>query len=172
MKEKSSSILFGVILILFGVALLLEKWDILFFSWTEIYPILFIAVSIVAFLSIKKGKKDGAFWGTFLGLLGIFYFLRNYDIVSQLWFADSWPIIILSLGLSFIVLFAFKPYDWGILIPGGILTFLGFVFFINEFHFWFAKRLLQNFWPLLLIFIGIILIASSLSKRSTHKEPD
>lgn len=59
------------------------------------------------------------------------------------------------------------PSAWGQYLPGLILVIIGAVLLMKQFWFWFD---LHNFWPVILIFIGIALILASM-KRSGQKEP-
>jgi hypothetical protein len=163
MKNLTASLIVGIVLILIGVGILLDKWDILDFTWEEFYPLVLLALSLLSLLKVTQGRKDASFWMVFLGTLGLFYFLRNYDIIISLWYIDSWPVLLLALGLSFVVMYFFKPYDWGNLIPGAILTFLGVAFLLKEMDVrWLSFDLVADFWPLILVLIGMGIIISSL----------
>ena len=131
MSKQFSNIFLGVLFVLFGTLLLLNELDILYFSWSEAYPVILIVLSISSFISVFRGNKDASFWGTVLGVSGIFFFFRNYGFVDYFWVCEVWPVILLSLGLGFIALFILKPHDWGVLIPGSILTFLGITFILE-----------------------------------------
>jgi len=166
MNDRAKSILLGVLLILFGIALLLDKIGVWIFSWEETYPVIFLAISALSFLHVSGGKRDSAFWGTLFGLMGLFFLLRNYGLVYSFWFVPVWPVLLFSVGISFIVLYFFKPHDWAVLIPGSILTFIGLVFLLQELNvWWLGPHLVRDFWPLLLVIVGIILIIGSIAKK-------
>ncbi len=166
MDNKSSSVTLGIVLVIIGLGLLLNKMHVLEFSWSQIYPLAILAFSAFSFASLARGEKNAAFLATASAVIGLFFLLRNYDIVDYLWFLEVWPMILISLGLGFIVLYVYKPYDWGILIPGSILTFLGIVFLMENLDIaWTTLRLIKNLWPLILVIIGAGLIANSLMKR-------
>ncbi len=166
MNGKISSVLIGAMFIVFGAIILLNKMDVFNFSWDEGVPLFLIALSVLSFISVFQGNKGNAFWGTVLGLLGVFFFLRNYGIIGYFWFDEIWPVILIALGLGFIVTFFFNPRDWGVLIPGGILTFLGTVFLMETLHVsHHTRKLVHEFWPLILVLIGIGLISNSISKK-------
>jgi hypothetical protein len=163
MKNLTSSLIVGIVLILVGVGILLDKWDIVSFTWEEFYPLVLLALSLLSLLKVIQGRKDASFWFVSLGILGLFYFLRNFDIIISFWYIDSWPVLLLALGLSFIVMYFFKSYDWGNLIPGSILTFLGAAFLLREMDVrWLSFRFVIDFWPLILVLIGMGIIVSSL----------
>jgi len=167
MNSKFSSIVVGIIFIVFGGTLLLDKLGIIYFTWDDAFPFVLIALSVLSFISVARGNKSNAFWGTTLGILGVFFLLHNYEIFHYLWIGDTWPVYLVAIGLGFVVLYFFKPEDWGVLIPGGILTFLGVIFLLETMDLsWYTIRLLKNFWPLILILIGFGLIGSSIAKRT------
>ncbi len=166
MDNKSSSITLGIVLVIIGLGLLLNKMHILEFSWSQIYPLAILTFSAFSFASLVRGEKNAAFLATASAVIGLFFTLRNYDIVDYLWYLEVWPLLLLSLGLGFVVLYVFKPYDWGILIPGSVLTFLGMVFLMENLDIaWSTLRLVKNLWPLVLVVIGAGLIANTLLKK-------
>ena len=169
MNKRSYSAILGVILILFGGLLLLDEWNVLDFTWDQTYPLFMLAIGVLSFISASKGNKSAAFWGTLFLLTGLFYLLRNADLIMTLWFIDSWPIWLLSLGIGFFVLYAFKPHDWGVLIPAGVLTFLGIIFTLESMDIpWISVEAILNLWPLLLILIGLGLIFASLARKGSE----
>ncbi len=166
MDNKSSSIALGIALVVVGLGLILNKMHVLDFSWSQIYPLAMLTFSGFSFASLVRGDKNAAFLGTVLAVLGLFFVFRNYDIVDYLWYFEVWPVLLISLGLGFIALYFFKPYDWGILIPGSVLTFLGAVFLLQNLDIaWSTLRLVKNLWPLILVIIGAGLIANNLLKK-------
>lgn len=170
MNKNSSSLFVGLIFILVGVGLLMDKMDMFSFGWHEIYPVIFLLIAAVSFINAFSGNKNSAFWGGVFGVLGVFFALRNFDIIDYYWFDEFWPIFLIALGVGFIVLYIFNPKDWGVLIPGAILTGLG-VLFIFE-----AMNLIDDFfevvfdtmwtyWPLVLVLIGVGLILGSMKRK-------
>jgi len=171
MGKQFTSIFTGVLFILLGILLLLDRYGVFEFSWNEIYPIVFLVLSGFSFASVARGNKSSALWGTVFGIFGLYVFLRNYGVVDYFWYGELWPIIVLSFGLGFIVLYFFQPHDWGVLIPGGILTFLGIIMVLDTFGVpIYTIETIKDFWPLILVLVGGGLIASSL-RHKTKEEP-
>ena len=169
MNKQFSNSLVGVLFILFGVVLILNKMNIVRFTWTELYPVLLLTASVFSFISVSKGNKSAAFWGTICGILGIVFFLRNYDFIDYFWYLDAWPLILFAFGLGFINLYLFNPADWGVLIPGGVLTFLGAVFLLESLGMDVdVFDIVFDFWPLILIIIGGGLILKAVSRKSNN----
>jgi len=170
---KKSSILPGLLLIFIGILLLTNKLlpDIL--DWRRLYPIIIMAIGVWILSSTccqHKKDKGGVFPGSVLFLIGLFFFLRNYDIIPYSY--DVWPIYIIILGLGFLALFIVKPRDWGTLIPAAIFLFFGIVSLFNIYYIidWDAWDMVGDYWPIILILIGVSIIISSLKKHLYKNE--
>lgn len=165
-RIRYSTLLWGFIFILIGVVLLFRRLDIWTLSWNELYPIGLMALGVFAFVKVAQGDKNASFWGTFFLSIGILTFLRNYLIFDALWALEFWTIGLLALGLGFFVLYGIKPGDWGVLIPGSILIFLGLVSLLDDLDVpWFTIEAVKDYWPAILIVVGVGIIISSLMKR-------
>jgi len=168
MRIRKPSILPGLILIIIGAILLLHKLDIFNVGWYEIYPLILMGIGILFFTSIiGKNQKGAVFPGTILFLLGMFYFLRNYEIIPYYYMREVWPVFLLILGLAFFAIFLTKPDDWGVLIPAAVFVLLGVSFLLREFHIisWNAWDVVGDYWPIILIIIGAGVILGSLRKK-------
>jgi len=176
MNKNSSSLIIGLIFILVGAGLLMDKMHLFNFGWPEIYPVIFILIAAVSLINAIAGHKSSAFWGGLFGVLGVFFALRNYDLIPFYWFDEFWPIFLIALGVGFIVLYIFNPRDWGVLIPGVILTGLGLIFIFEAMNliddlFEIILDAVWTYWPLALVLLGIALILGSL-KRKEHRDKD
>lgn len=172
MNRNNSSIIIGLIFILIGVGLLVDKMDLFDFGWQQIYPVIFILISVISFINVFAGQKNSAFWGGVFGVLGAFFFLRNFDLIPFFWFYEYWPIFLIALGVGFIVLYIFNPRDWGVLIPGTILTGLGLLFIFESMDLIedvleVAWEIVWTYWPLALVLLGVGLILSSLKRKES-----
>ncbi|MFQ6114727.1 MAG: LiaI-LiaF-like domain-containing protein [bacterium] len=169
MAEREKSYVPGIILIVMGVILLLHQLDFIFLRWRHIFPIILLALGVFFLIStVTRKDKGAAFPATVLLVLGLFFFFRNFAYFSVDYyfydFEEYWPIFLIAFGLGFIVLYFFKPEDWGVLIPGGVLLFFGALFFLRSagIFYW---RDFADFWPLILIAIGISIVISSLKRK-------
>ena len=156
-KSKGTPTL-GIILVIVGLALLLNALDLYDFHWSYILIIIGAAFFVLAF----TGKDKGAvFPGAILLLLGLFYLLRHYYILD-----DSmrylWPVFPAMVGIAFLALYIFRPSDWGLLIPAGILLFFGIAGLGHSYRYWYYSpwELLWRYWPLALIAVGARLIVT------------
>lgn len=167
MNKKRPSILPGVILIIIGAILLVNKLTPYTIGWDEIYPLLLIILALLIYKTVlMKRERGGIFLGTLLLLLGCYFLVRNYDIVPYEYAREVWPIILIILGLSFLSVFILYPKDWGLVIPGGILVFIGTVIFLRRLDivFFDLRELISDYWPIALILIGGAIVFSALKK--------
>lgn len=171
MNDSKRSIVPGVILILIGALIIIHKLDIFHFYWRDLYPVIFLALGVWFFFNVFVRKQKGqAFPGTLFLLLGIFFILRNYSFFYRYYADEFWPVFLIIFGLAFVVQFFFRPDDWGLLIPGFIFLLLGFVFLARTMG-WImpyqVEYIVETYWPVLLILIGIAIIFSGLRKRES-----
>jgi len=168
MSTHKHSIWPGLILILIGALLLVHKLSPYSFGWYEIYPLILMGLGALLFVSVPGKRDKGAvFPGTILFLLGLFFFLRNYDVIPYYYMREVWPIFLIILGLAFVAIFITKPRDWGVLIPAGIFLFLGVVFLLRKFYiiYWDVWDIVSDYWPVILIIIGGGIILGSLKRH-------
>lgn len=172
MDNRRPSIWPGLILVIIGAVLLLYNLDIFNFGWHELYPIILMGIGVLFFTSIiGKRHKGAVFPGTILFLLGLFYFLRNYEIIPYYYMREVWPVILIIVGLAFFAVFLTNPRDWGQLIPAGTLLVLGIGFLLRELNIirWNIWQAIRDYWPTILIVIGAGIILGSLRRK--QEEP-
>jgi uncharacterized membrane protein HdeD (DUF308 family) len=170
MSEKKNSYIPGLILIIIGVVLLLHQLNVLYLNWRQIYPILLLILGGLFFVSVKtKDDKGAVFPGTVLIVLGLFFLVRNYGYFSFDYyfyeFEDFWPIFLVAVGLGFVAMYFFKPQDWAVLIPGGILLLFGIIFFLRVTGAFYWKDF-AGYWPVILIAIGISMVINSMRHKT------
>ncbi|TDI96460.1 MAG: hypothetical protein E2O76_11850 [Caldithrix sp.] len=170
MAEREKSFIPGAVLIIIGVVFLFNELNIFNFRWRYLYPILMLGGSALFFVSMFTKKEKGAiFPATVLLILGLFFALRNFDIFSFDYYfyyvQDFWPIFLVAFGSGFVALFFVRSEDWGVLIPGGVLLFLGMVFFLRNSGFIYWQDF-ADYWPVVLIIIGLSVVLSSLRKKT------
>nr|WP_077621332.1 DUF5668 domain-containing protein [Sediminibacillus massiliensis] len=155
---KKQNLFSGFLLIGIGAYFLLRQLKIPFFTDFYSWPTLLMIIGIV-FLLYSYFSKDykNLFPGTILIGLGLHFFgLRHY----RFWI-DHWGAYPLIIGLAFLV--KFQKTKKGLL-PGLLLISIalmsifsigkpGWYVWVNE-----AVRLMENFWPLILILVGGFLL--------------
>jgi len=169
-ETKKASLFPGIFLIIFGALLLLNKMVPDMISWRHVYPVILIGLGLWWLLAAscpQKKDKGGVFPGTVLFLIGLFFFLRNFDIVPYYYVRDIWPVFLIIFGLGLVASFIAKPSDWGVLIPGGIFLFLGVFFLLKMYYIidWELWELVGDYWPVILILIGGSIILGSLKRK-------
>ncbi len=175
MSETKRSVLPGVILILIGVLIIIHKLNIFFIDPETLFPIVFLGIGLLLFLSVfKSEKKRGlVFPGTIFFLVGLFFLAENNNFLLHLNYDEYFSVFIIIIGLAFVVQFIFQPKNWSLLIPGTILLLIGFSilgwtrdwFYTHDLDLYF-----RDFWPVVLILLGLLFVFSSLKKRASSKQ--
>lgn len=169
MAEKEKSIIPGALLVLIGVFLLLQQLGVLNLRFRHFFPIAMLGLSALFFISLLNKKDKGAvFPATVLLVLGLYFLVRNFEFQIGGHYLDEfifWPIFLIAFGLAFVMLYILKREDWGLLIPGGVMLFLGVMFFLRSFGYYFWWEF-SDFWPVILIVIGLSIVIRSLRKKT------
>jgi len=90
---------FGFILLFIGSVLLLDRLDIISFSWVFSWP--FIMIGFGVFLLIRHEGKN--LFGVFLILFGTFFYLRRENWIPDEYYEFILPIGIIAVGLYLIL---------------------------------------------------------------------
>jgi hypothetical protein len=168
MSAERKSLAPGILFIVIGALILVDRLDLVDLSWKVIYPLVLLAVGVFFYLTFFSARQNNrVFLATVLSLLGLFFLLRNLDLFDLGFYfysiEDYWPVFPIVFGAAFIVQFAFSGRDWALLVPGGLLLFVGSVFLAKNLGFFFWHHILES-WPVILIVIGTLLILKSLGK--------
>ncbi|MHB8076517.1 LiaI-LiaF-like domain-containing protein [Desulfosporosinus fructosivorans] len=81
-------------------------------------------------------NKSGVFGGLILVVVGGFLLANNLGEWHMFSMERLWPIFVLIPGLVFELSYFSRDRNPGILVPGGILTILGLLFFFETFTDW------------------------------------
>lgn len=108
----------------------------------------------------RSKRTRGLLWGLFLIALGGVFLCDKFGIVEvgSLW--HFWPAFLVILGVSH--LFEGKPGS------AATFTLLGLSFFAAEFRWWGLAY--HNFWPLLVIAIGVGIVIGALSGEDERRK--
>ncbi len=172
---RKGMLLLGLILILIGVYSLLEVFSLNVPKLERLWPVVPIAGGITLLISyFRPPREDPArvFWGVALTLSGLVFLLitltgENYAILRQ-W----WPAFIIILGISFLSLWLAEGLrDWGALflaivslVFGGVYTAVNLRVFGPN-----TAAEIGRLWPVVLIFVGLILVLRSTLSRKREK---
>lgn len=97
-------------------------------------------------------NKSGVFGGLILVVVGGFLLANNLGEWHLFSIERFWPIVVLILGLLFELNYFIKNRNPGLLVPGGILTVLGLLFFFETYTDW---RFAAFTWPLYPLSVAI-----------------
>jgi hypothetical protein len=177
--DRRGTIITAVVLIGIGAYMLLANLNVIPpYPIDQMWPGIVVLVGVMFWLGFIFGKDHDpglAFVGTIVTLSGLFFFLFTFNVnllgLGRVDWGDMallWPVFPLIVGIAFVVLWiAGRFRDWGVLIPAGVLLLVGIgglAFTLGNVPIF--QNILQ-WWPLLLIFFGIIvLIQSVLRPRS------
>jgi len=173
MTDRKKSLVPGILLILVGFSLFIKRIDPFYFNWDRIFPLILLVLAVTLFVEVHRKKRTGPlFWGVILLVIGIFSLLKNYEIVDAFYAEDYGPVFLIALGLGFLALFVFNPRDWGVLFPCALFLFLGFTLGMRslQFYFWEWEGVIETYWPVVLIFIGVGLLTSGLVNQIQNKD--
>lgn len=85
------------------------------------------------------------FWGLFFIIIGILLFLARLLNIQLFHTEELWPIFVLIPGLCFNLAYFSTRKSPGLLVPGGILTTIGLLFFFETMTNW---KFAEYTWPI------------------------
>ena len=172
--DRRGTVITAVVLIGIGAYMLLANLNVIPpYPITQMWPGIVVLVGILFWLGFIFGKDHDpglAFVGTIVTLTGLFFFLFTFNVdllgLGRVDWSDMgklWPAFPLIVGIAFVVLWAAGRFrDWGVLIPAGVLLLVGiggFAYTLGNVPVF--QNILQ-WWPLLLIFFGVIILIQSM----------
>lgn len=96
-------------------------------------------------------KKGDYIIGIMFILIGGVFLLNNFDLI-EFKIGNHWPLFLLIPGLIFESSYFLRRKDPGLLVPGGILTTYGLLFYINEIYGW---SWMSDLWPIFPLGVAI-----------------
>ena len=174
--DRRGTVITAVVLIGIGAYMLLANLHVIPpYPISQMWPGLVVLVGILFWLGFIFGHDHDpglAFVGTIVTLCGLFFFLFTFNVdllgLGRVDWSDMsllWPVFPLIVGIAFVVLWAAGRFrDWGLLIPASVLLLVG----VGGLAYTLGRvPLFQNilqWWPLLLIFFGVIILIQSLAR--------
>jgi len=170
--RRSGAIVPAVILIGLGIFFLLVNTNVVRVSLGQLWPAfpLLLGAGMLLQFFIGRGRDPGLVTGgTIFLLTGVFFFLFTLRItlpalgpISWSHMEVLWPAFPTIVGIALLLQWlAGGLRDHGLLIPVTILLIVGlggFAFTLWGFPMF---RILANYWPVLLIVLGVIVLARS-----------
>jgi hypothetical protein len=140
-----------------------------------LWPGIVVVVGLVFWIGYvtSAGRDPGlAFVGTIVTLVGAFFFLFTLNVsvpgLGVIGWGDMarlWPAFPLIVGVAFVVLWVTNKFrDTGVLVPAAILLIVGlggFAFTLGEVP---ALRQIVDWWPVLLIVLGVAFLVQSFAR--------
>lgn len=161
LNREPRILVFGILLIALGVVLLLDRLDLLFIHWKSVAWVVGACLGLFFVVDGFVRKGGGRiYWGSVLFFFCLYWVLAGWDVVFHHNFYVT-PVILLSFGLSFLVLFASRPREIGLLLPGILLAGTGALMILWwwEYIEWYEVRYaLRTYWPVILVIWGVTLL--------------
>ena len=139
-----------------------------------LWSFLFVIIgAFFAVLAIKLNKRTiYLFFASFFILIGSFLFLSSLQIIPVT-LAQGWPLLSVFAGLALLPAGwrHFRAIRYRYLIPSLAFVTLGCILLVFSFKMvpFSFRRFIINWWPLLLVVAGIILVLLSLGSKGVEK---
>lgn len=149
MEKPKGNMIWGIFLIVIGFVFLIG--NISRIGMEILWPAFPLAVGLAFCIGFIFDRKNVGLLmpGSILVIVGLLFFYCT--IFGWDYMANLWPLFIIAPAVGFISVYFGGPRDSGLLIPAGILTGIGIVFL-------FISHGLGDYWPILLILAGSVLI--------------
>jgi hypothetical protein len=177
MKNNKNRPWFGIALILFGGVLLLHQTSMIDVKFSQIlWGALAVYGFTISFQGFSKNKQGKIFWGTVLFLTSLLFILKNAYLFDPFCFGFGsgrlvlFPAWILIFGIAFLMPFINNPREYVHLVLAVVLITLGSSILLVEagyFYEWDVWYVFSNYWPVILIALGIGMI---FSRRSIKQQ--
>jgi hypothetical protein len=159
-RDRSSTIVWGLVLIGVGIVLGLAMW----IGWDKLWPVfpLLAGLGFLVGYILSGFKEEGfVFIGTLAALLGLFLFGFTLGLWEWGDMDKLWPVFPLILGVAFFALFlADRKHDAGALAVGCAGVIVGIVALAITYGF--VGSEIVKLWPLLIILGGLIGLVGAL----------
>jgi hypothetical protein len=158
---KTSDIIVGIFLIILGILFLADNFGYVEFDIGEIWPLLLVIGGAGFWVGFFQNRKNHGLLmpGTILIIFGLIFWYSANNGWYQMEYL--WPGFMIGPGLGFFMMYFFGEREKALLIPAGILTGMGLIFF-------FSFTGMAEYWPVLLILGGLYLIYKHYSRRDSE----
>ena len=161
----------GSFLMLLGVILLLQ-FAVGIYRVSVVFSLVFlVAGAFFIFFAIKLNRKPQyVFIASFFLMTGFFILLSVLGIIPRRILIRSWPLISVFSGLSLLPAGRrhYNAFNRRFTIPSCVFIVLGLVFCIFSFDIvtFSFKQFVLDWWPLLIILVGITMVLVSLGAKN------
>ncbi|MDO9548996.1 MAG: hypothetical protein Q7J65_08555 [Candidatus Marinimicrobia bacterium] len=162
-QTNKSNFITGFLLILLGIFLLSAQFG--YICWGNLWPFFLIIGGVLFFLGFLLNRRNYGLLmpGSVLTVIGLLFLYTN----AGRWYEmeNFWPTFVLAPGIGFVLMFLFGPKGNALWIPAAILCTIALVFYAR---FW---RIFQ-YWPIVLILIGLYIIFSGIWGKDSKGPED
>jgi len=162
--NRNSNIVIGAVLIAMGILFLMANLGYLNFSWNYIWPLALLIPGVYMHFAFFTGieRNPGILVpGGILTTYGALFYANVFFGWHIM--ADLWPLFLIGVALGLFELYLFGKHEKGLLIPVGILGFIGLSALLRTYI---SFNLRNYIVPIILILIGLVIIA----KRDNRKD--
>lgn len=168
--QRNQTIGIGILLIILGVWALLAALNVPWANWEQLWPVILLSSGAGSLYgAIRRQKRDagGVWFGTAILLCGGFLLTITAGPYEWRDLNRLWPAFPAIVGLAWLAAWAVNVREIANAVMGLIglgIGVLGFAYTTGQLG---AERALRisQWWPLILIFIGLGLVAQFLIQR-------
>lgn len=147
--RRNGQLIAGVIIVALGLILALERFSgFAIYGLYRLWPLIVIGIGVARLVSAESTKQRSS--GLFLAFLGTWFLINTLELFGLDW-GESWPLLLILLGLSRLIL----PED-GRRSGGVLLLLIGIWTAVNVFGigglYW------DNSWSIGLIIVGLFIV--------------
>jgi len=175
-RRNRGTLVAAVLLIGFGLFFLLVNTSVIRVSMVQLWPAIPVLIGAALFVQFFAGRmRDPGLvtGGTIFLLIGLFFFLFTLGVTIEplgriRWgdMAVLWPAIPTIIGVGILMQWIFGGLrDHGLLIPVMIFLLIGLGGFASTLRGIPTFSILVDYWPVLLIVIGVIVMARAIRPR-------
>lgn len=160
MKDKIVPISIAVVILLVGVLLMVMNLMNVPLTFDKIWPAIPIVIGLLMLLRVNADY--GVVFPSIIMIgVGAIFYIDNLQLLGPgVNMGQLWPLFPIVVGLAFVALYAFKPHDWGVLIPAAACLITGSVFMSMQQ----MKNIMIFIIAPVIIIVGILMIVTSLRK--------
>ena len=164
-RRKTGQLIAGVLIAGLGLLFALERMTGFYVDGLyRLWPLIIIGIGVAKLLGRGAESKERG-EGLFMVALGSWFLINSLELFGLSW-GDSWPLLLLFLGVQRLIL----PGDEGGRAPGLFLVAIGSLAFM-ALHGTFGLHW-GNVWPLALIAVGCVMVWRAIFDNPARKEED
>lgn len=159
-RRKTGQLIAGLIIAGLGVALALERFSgLALHGLFHLWPLIVIGLGIARLAGAETAKQRSS--GLLLVFLGGWFMINTLRLFGLDW-GESWPLLLILLGISKLIL----PEN-GRRSSGVLLLLIGLWTFVNVFEIW--GLYWENSWSIGLIIVGLYIVWKALFEGTAAK---